>query len=79
MLASIARQKKTFASNNLLLLNKTRIICEIEFYHLLIIEIDTNNDKRDNNNNTSVSISMKTNCETFLDANYILQKCYHNL
>ena len=52
MLASIARQKKTFASNNLLLLNKTRIICEIKFYHLLILEIDTNNDKRDDNNNT---------------------------
>ena len=30
MLAKIARQKKTFASNNLLPLNKTRIICDIK-------------------------------------------------
>ena len=52
MLEGIARQKKTFASNNLLLLNKTRIICDIKLYLILIIEKETNDDQYDNNNNT---------------------------
>ena len=52
MLASIARQKKTFASNNLLFLNKTRIICDIKFHFLVIKEKGANNDQYDNNNHT---------------------------
>ena len=52
MLANIARQKKTFASNNLLLLNKTRILCDIEFHLILINEKKVNNDQHENNNNT---------------------------
>ena len=43
MLANIARQKKTFVSNNLLLLNKTRIICDIEFHLILNKEKYANN------------------------------------
>ena len=73
MLANIARQKKTFDSNNLLLLNKTRILCDIEFHLILIKEKKVNNDQYDNNNSTSIAISMKiTSCETFFNANYIL-------
>ena len=52
MLEGIARQKKTFASNNLLLLNKTRILCDIEFHLILINEKTVNNDQYENNNNT---------------------------
>ena len=52
MLANIARQKKTFASNNLLSLNKTRIICNIECHLLVIKETEADNDQYDNNNNT---------------------------
>ena len=51
MLANSARQKKPFASNNLLPLNKTRIICDIKFHVLLIKEQEANNDQYDNNNN----------------------------
>ena len=52
MLASIARQKKTFASNHLLLLNKTRIIRDIKFHLLLIKEKEANNEQHYNNNST---------------------------
>ena len=52
ILANIARQKKTFASNNLLPLNKTRILCDIEFHLILINEKKVNNDQHENNNNT---------------------------
>ena len=52
MLASITRQKKTFASNNLLLLNKTRIIRDIKFHLLLIKEKEANNERYYNDNNT---------------------------
>ena len=52
MLASIAKQKKTFASINLLLLNKTRIIRDIKFHLLLIKEKEANNEQYYNDNNT---------------------------
>ena len=52
MLASITRQKKTFASNHLLLLNKTRIIRDIKFHLLLIKEKEANNEQYYNDNNT---------------------------
>ena len=52
ILANIARQKKTFASNHLLLLNKTRIIRDIKFYLLLIKEKEANNEQYYNDNNT---------------------------
>ena len=53
MLANSARQKKPFASNNLLSLNKTRIIGDIKFHLLLIKEQEANNDQYDNNNNNT--------------------------
>ena len=52
MLASIARQEKTFASNHLLLLNKTRIVRDIKFHLLLIKEKEANNERYYNDNNT---------------------------
>ena len=67
MLANIARQKKIFASNNLLSLNITTIISDIKFHLYIIKEKYTNNDLYDNNDNTSIAISMKiTSCENFL-------------